>query len=117
MSKQTTRDFILWVSALAGPILWLFSFQAKFSWNTWTCASQTKSGLFVFALIAFMLTAGAGVLAWREFRDLSRQLPRQGGEAFARSRFMAIGGIVFSIGFCLVILAQTIPDLILEACQ
>jgi hypothetical protein len=117
MTKQKARDLILWVTMLAGPAFWLCSFQAKFSFNTWTCASQTKSPLFLFALTAFVLTAGAGLLGWRQWRALDKTLPEESGDPTARSRFMAIGAMTFSVGFGLVILAQMIPDLILDPCQ
>jgi 4-hydroxybenzoate polyprenyltransferase len=117
MTKEKVRDLILWITVFAGPVFWLFSFQAKFSFNTWTCASQTKLPLFLFALIAFVLTAGAGLLAWRQWRALDKQSPPERGDLLARSRFMAVGAIAFSVGFCLVILAQTIPDMIIGPCQ
>ena len=117
MTKEKTRDLILWLTVLAGPIFWLCSFQAKFSWNTWSCASQTKSPLLLFALIAFLLTAGAGLAAWRVWRTLEKRPLDESADPLARSRFMAIGAMTFSVGFCLVILAQAIPDLILDPCQ
>jgi hypothetical protein len=117
MTKEKSRDLILWLTVFAGPVFWLCSFQAKFSWNTWTCAEQTKSPLLLFALIAFVLTAGAGLLAWRQWRAVGDQAPGEGGNSVARSRFMAVGAMTFSAGFCLVIFSQTIPDLILNPCQ
>ena len=117
MAKETIRDLILWISVLAGPAFWLLSFQAKFSWTQWACASQTKAGLFVFAFIALVLTAGAGIMAWRQWKQLGAQPTGEAGSALARSRFMALGGMAFSIGFFLVIVAQTVPDVILEVCQ
>jgi hypothetical protein len=117
MTKQTTRDLLLWIGVLAGPMLWLFSFEAKLYWNTWTCASQTKVALFLVALVAFLLTAGAGLLAWRQWNELGKQSPGEAGNALERSRLMALGGLVFSAGFCMVIVAQAIPDMLLEVCQ
>ncbi len=117
MTAEAKRDLILWTVVLAGPVLWLSSFQAKFSWTPWACASQTKSVLLLFALLALLLTAGAGLLAWRQWKRLGSHTGGEGGDAQTRSRFMALGGLVFSAGFSLVILAQAIPDLILGVCQ
>jgi hypothetical protein len=110
VTKQTTRDLLLWIVLLAGPILWLLSFEGKLAWNPWACASQAKTGLFLFTVLAFLLTAAAGFLAWRQWKALDEP-------STARSRFMALGGVVFGAGFCLVIVAQVIPDLFLEVCQ
>jgi hypothetical protein len=117
MTKQSTRDLILWCSVLAGPIFWLVSFQAKFSWVPIACASQTNMTLLLFSVLAFICTAGAGLLAWRQWRGLGKQQPGESSDMRSRSRFMALGGVFFSAGFCVVILAQTIPDLILGSCQ
>jgi hypothetical protein len=117
MTRQRVRDLLLWIGVLAGPVLWLFSFEAKLYWNTWTCASQTKAAPFLIALVAFLLTAGAGLVAWRLWKELGKQAPGDGGDTLARSRLMALGGLVFSAGFCLVIVAQAIPDMLLEVCQ
>ncbi len=117
MSSEAKRDLILWCSVLAGPVFWLCSFQAKFSWNTWSCSTGTKVPLLLFSLLAVALTASAGILAWRQWKELGEQQPGEGGDVTARSRFMALGGLVFSAGFCMVILAQSIPDWILGACQ
>lgn len=116
MSSALKRDVMLWASVLAGPVFWLCSFQAKFSFVPWACASQNKGILFLPTLIAILLTAGAGVLAWRQWKELGETISEE-GNPLARSRFMALGGMVFSAGFALVILAQAVPDAILEACQ
>ena len=117
MAKQAARNLLLWSAVLAGPILWLLSFQAKFSWNPWACASQAKLILFFISLAAFWLTASAGFLAWRQWYALGHQPPADAGATLARSRFMALGGMAFSAGFCIVIVAQVIPDLLFEVCQ
>ena len=117
MTKQVTRDLLLWIGVLAGPVFWLFSFQAKFSWVPLACAAQSKLVLLLFSLSALTLTASAGFLSWRQWKELGNQHPGEAGDTLARSRFMALGGMVFGLGFCVVILAQAIPDLILGVCQ
>lgn len=117
MTREKTRDLILWLTVFAGPVFWLVSFQAKLSWNTWTCAEQTNMPLFLFALTAFLLTAGAGLLASRQWHSLGANTPSDGGDPPTRARFMALGAVIFSIGFCLIIIAQAIPDLIIDPCQ
>ncbi len=111
------REFALWTGVLAGPILWLFSFQAKFAWAPWACTFQTKLALYLVAFVAVALTAGSGVLAWSQWKELGGSSDIHGEGALPRSRFMALAGMVFAVGFSLVILAQSIPDLILRACE
>jgi hypothetical protein len=117
MSFQINRDLALWIGVLAGPVFWLCSFEAKFAWAPWACTFQTKLALYLVSLLALLLTAAAGVLAWRQWKELGKESPGEAGGALARSRFMAIGGIVFSASFCMVIVAQAIPELMLGACE
>ena len=117
MDTQVKRNLILWTTLLAGPLFWLVSFQAKYSWLTWTCASQSKLALLVFALIALALTAGAGLLAWREWKVIGVRAPGEAADPVARSRFMALGAVVLNAGFFLTVLSQVIPDLLLGPCQ
>jgi hypothetical protein len=47
------------------------------------------------------------------------EMSDQGGDtlALARGRVMALSGVLLSTMFCIVIIAQAIPNLILGACQ
>ncbi|HEY7209241.1 MAG TPA: hypothetical protein VH477_03140 [Bryobacteraceae bacterium] len=117
MARHLTRDLILWLSLLAGPVLWLISFQAKFAWVPLTCAAQSRFATLLFSILALALTAIAGTVAWRQWRALQNGSPEIAGPGLAASRFLALGAIAFSAGFFLVILAQIVPDVVLEACQ
>ncbi|MBV8708860.1 MAG: hypothetical protein JO182_10170 [Acidobacteriaceae bacterium] len=117
MSFQINRDLALWIGVLAGPVFWLCSFEAKFAWAPWACTFQTKLALYLVSLLALLLTAASGVLAWRQWKELGKDPAGEASGALARSRFMAIGGIVFSVSFCMVIVAQAIPELMLGACE
>jgi len=117
MTEPGTRDRILWMALFAGPLFWLMSFLAKFAWVPKACTSQTNLVLLLFAFVALFLTGIAGVLAWRQWSELGKQEAGEGGDSLTRSRFMAVGAIVFSVSFGGVIIAQTVPDLILRVCQ
>jgi hypothetical protein len=112
-----TRDFALWTGILAGPIVWLVSFEATFALAPWACLFQTKLALYVVRILALALAAGSGVLAWRQWSELGREQPGEGGGALPRSRIMALGGVLLSSLFFIVILAQAIPELVLGACE
>ncbi|HLH02557.1 MAG TPA: hypothetical protein VKX25_07295 [Bryobacteraceae bacterium] len=116
-AQSTTRNLILWITLLAGPVLWLISFQAKFAWAPITCSTQSKFAILLFSALAFALSAIAGLLAWRTWRSVGSEVPGQSANPIDRTRFMALGAVALSAGFCIVIVAQAIPDLILEACQ
>ncbi len=112
-----TRDFALWTGVLAGPIIWLLSFEANFALAPWACVIQGKAALYAVSIIALLLCAGSGLLAWREWSQLGKEWPDDAEAAISRTRIMAVGGVLMSTMFFLVILAQAIPEVILKACD
>jgi hypothetical protein len=112
-----TRNLALWTGVLAGPVVWLLSFQANFTLAPWACEFNTKIALFLVTIAALILVSGSGWLAWREWTALGRIAPDEADGAVGRSRIMALGGVLLSAMFFLVILAQSIPELILGACE
>lgn len=111
------RDLALWTGVLAGPVNWAMIFTAKFFLAPWICAFHWKPAAYVLSVLALALTAGAGLLAWSQWQQVGREYPGQGGGAVARSRAMAFGGVVLSSMFFLVLIAITLPELLLEGCE
>ena len=60
---------------------------------------------------------GFAMLSWREWKALGEHGPTSEGGAFARGTFMAIGGLALSLACFVIVLAQTIPQLVLGACE
>jgi hypothetical protein len=112
-----TRDLALWTGILAGPIVWLISFEANYALNPWACIFETKLALYIVSLVALIISAASGLLAWRQWKELGAEWPGEAGGTLARSRIMAISGVLLSAMFSLVIVAQAIPEIFLEACQ
>lgn len=111
------RDIALWTGVLAGPIVWLCSFEANYALAPWACIFQAKLALYLISIAALVLCGASGMLAWRQWNELGREWPGGGGGALPRSRIMAIGGVLMSAMFFLVVLAQAIPEVVLESCQ
>lgn len=101
------RNLALWTGLLAGPIVWFFSLEAKFALAPWVCAFGWKPAAYAVSLAAFAITAGAGVIAWRQWQHVE-------GE---RAQAMALGGVMLSAGFLVVLVAQALPELILAGCE
>lgn len=112
-----SRDAALWTSILAGPVVWLLSFVANFALAPWACVFQAKVALYFVSLLALGLAAASGMLGWRQWSALGKELAGDGEGALPRSRVMAISGILLSAMFSLVIVAQAIPELVLGACE
>ena len=111
------RDVALWTGIFAGPVVWLLSFEANFALAPWACEFQNKLALFIVTVLALILVASAGLLAWREWKAVGKTWPGGAGGTLAREQIMAGSGILVSAMFFLVIVAQAIPNLILGACD
>ena len=110
------RDFLLWLTILAGPAAWFLNMEASFALVPLVC--QWHSGFVpgLTAAIALAIVAASGLLARYEWQ----RLEVHSGDpqpAEPRPRAMALGGMLLSGLFFVVILAQTIPTLELELCQ
>ncbi len=111
------RDGMLWAAVLIPPTVWFLSFGARFVLAPWACAWNSKAALFGVAIAAFLLAALPGILAWDQWDKLGRQWAGEAAGAEPRWRVLATAAIVISAVSCLLIVAQTIADGVLGACQ
>jgi hypothetical protein len=114
---DSRRDLVLWATDLGPPIIWLFSFQANFTLAPWACIFQVKAWLYFVSVLAVVLELGIATVAWSQWKALGAELPGQGAGSLPRARMMALAGMVFGVGFAMVVIAQAIPELVLGACQ
>ena len=110
------HELALWTGFLAGPLVWMLSFGARWSLSGWVCAFQWKPALFVIAIVSVILVAASGMLSWSEWQRVGREMPGDGGGAIPRARLMAIFGVVLSVLSILLIASQAIPEIMLGAC-
>lgn len=112
------RNVMLWTAFFAGPLIWLLSFGARWSLSGWVCAFQHwKPALFVIALVSVAIVAGSGMVAWTEWQRVGRELPGETGGAIPGSRFLALSGLVLCVFSIVLIVAQTIPEVVLGVCE
>jgi hypothetical protein len=111
------RDTLLWIAIFAGPVIWMISFAARFSLTPWVCSKQWKPGLYLITILAVVIAVGSAGLAWAEWKQLGEEWPGQQGTSLARSRMMAISGVLLSSLSALLILSQGLADIVLGACE
>ena len=114
---MSRRDLILWLSIFIGPIVWFWTMETNFALAPELCHSNTKSVAYLVSAIGLLLTGGGTMTAWTLWKRLGHEFPGDWGGEVARSRFMAIGGAALGTASFLVILAQTIPQIILKGCE
>ena len=133
-NEQTRRDALgLWTGILTGPILWFTHQQLCFTVVPWACDHGGVFWLHAATLLCLAGTAIAGLAAsdYRRREDTSSTEAERRAESIEseqaagfyrtagehRVRFMAVLGVFSSLFFALMIIAQGIPNFIIDPCQ
>ncbi len=111
--NETLRGWMLWMPWLLAPLAWATHETLSYILVWWVCDTGGYWALHLTSLIAFAVAAAAGGLAWRNLNRAGG--PRRDAEA-ARSRFVSIGGATIAAISLLGILAEAIPNWVLDAC-
>jgi len=107
---------LLWIGGLAGPLAWFLHQQVSYGLATLNCAATATLVLHAMTAVALLIAlAGAGI-AWMSWRRTGGEWPARSDGTVARSRFMALGGLLLSALFFLVIVAQGLPNFFLSPC-
>jgi hypothetical protein len=124
LSAETTADFkngagaaLLWACVLAGPLAALAQLQADYALVLWVCGSGQGWTLHAVSLLALLVCALAGALAWRNWRRAGARWEDDGAGALPRSRFMSVVGMLVSAHSALVVIAQWVAVFIYSPCQ
>ena len=104
------RTLVLWLVLLAGPTIWFINLEASFAVAGWVCQWQSRLVLALLSVASLLIVAASGLLAWRQWRDVD-------GAVGSHPRALATGGAVLSALSFIVIVAQTIPTVLLDGCQ
>lgn len=115
--KRGAGAFELWACMLAGPLAALMQLQANYALVLWVCGSGQAWALHLVSLLALLVAAGAGLLAWRNWRRVGARWEDDGAGVLPRSRFMSAVGMLVSAHSALVVIAQWIAVFIFSACQ
>jgi hypothetical protein len=101
------QDVLLWLGMMTGPIAYAITLLVSYAIVSVTASDERgqRTMVLIVSALALLATAIAGVLAARLRPDTDRK------------RFMARGGVAMSIFFGAVIVAHTIPALILRMGQ
>jgi hypothetical protein len=108
----------LWFGLLAGPIAWIIHLQTSYSLVIWVCKSGHEMALHILSLCCLLLAIGGALVAWAQFNacELTPAARSRDEGLIARSRFMALMGMMNSVLFALIIIAQGIPSFIISPC-
>lgn len=115
----------LWTLLLVPPLMWGLHLQVSYSIHTSACDAQNKLMLFLVSFIAFVVLVINGWIAWSslvlappEASDHGAGGPEESEPRWqGRTRFMLLVALINSIFFAVVVIGQTIPMIVLRACD
>jgi hypothetical protein len=106
-----------WAGVLGAPAIWGAQQEAMYALTQWVCLSGNYAVLVVITIACLIGAAVCGFVSWRTWRRSGGESPDDtDGGAIARSRFLGALGVITSVMFFLLILAQGIPTFFFDAC-
>ena len=111
---RTTR---LWYGFLAGVLAWKLQLMVNYALVPYACWQRLTVLVHVASTATFLLAVSGAVIAWGSWVRAGRGYEMEAGGVHARSRFLAIAGLVLSGYFALLILGQWLPNLLLGPCD
>jgi hypothetical protein len=115
--RESRGILALCFAVLAGPLAWALGLNVGYALVLPACARGAVLPLHLVSVATLLLAAAGGLVAWREWRRIGGGTPDEAGGTIARSRFMAVLGLLASAFFSLVIVAQWIASLTLDPCM
>jgi uncharacterized membrane protein YhaH (DUF805 family) len=116
-NRPERHDVLLWIPVLAGPVAWALTQQVSFMLAPTACWSRSHFLLFMPPLCTLLLLAAAAAFAHNRWKREPAGSTEKGGLRASRSRFMAQFGFWSCVGFAVVIVANTVPNVILKVCD
>jgi hypothetical protein len=122
MNDQTARppsaaDGAAWTGLFSGPLAWFASQQASYALVPWACHGGMLIAIHLINLVALLLVAVAGAMAWREWRRTGREASDELAPPVGRARFLALMGLLLCCLFACVIAAQALGAFFFGPCQ
>jgi TRAP-type C4-dicarboxylate transport system permease small subunit len=115
--SPSAADGALWTGLFSGPLAWFASQQASYALVPWACHNGTLVAIHLVNLVALLLVAVGGAIAWRQWRRTGRQVSDELGPPLGRARFLALMGVALCCLFAGVILAQALGAFFYGPCQ
>jgi hypothetical protein len=124
MTTEAKRDFSekggqfwLWLGFLLPPIAWAVQLQTVYLLSEYGCGSGNFLPNHIASAGALILSVCGGLVSWRNWMKAGGEWKSEKAEPLARSRFMAILGVLSGALFTLIIFAQWLPTLLGVPCD
>lgn len=112
---KSGRTGTLLFAVLGGPLAWAVQFQVLTAAVPGLCAGRFQPVPWVATVLALLVSGSALAVALRVRRRIHASITEGEGE-LGWERLLAVGGIVASAFFSIVIVVQAVPLLMLDPC-
>jgi hypothetical protein len=110
------RDHVmLWFAFLGPPVAWIVHIGARYPLVPTACSHDFPLLLHFVTIATLAATVGSGIAAGVLYRRSQRAASTK-ERAVVRLRYMAVGGLLLSVLFSTVILAELVPALMQDPC-
>jgi hypothetical protein len=106
----------LWFGVLAGPVAWALDEGISYAIAQHACSTGAFYELHIISAFCLILAAAGFFAARSQFAHVQGAYD-EGGSARDRSWFLARFGMASSLGFALVIIALSVPKIVLSPCD
>lgn len=112
-----TPTRLLAAAIFLGPIAMLGDLQIAYMLVEPMCEAGTNLPLHAVHAATFLVALGGGLCGWIAWKRVGTGRPHSDAGRIARSRFLALVGMLMSALFAAVILGQWMTDFVLSPCQ
>jgi hypothetical protein len=112
-----TSPRTIWLVVVAPALICAAEQQANYVLVRQACSVQRNMMLYVVDAVALILILSVGLIAFVNWRRAGAEWPGESADVMTRNRFISAIGILGSVIFFLVTLAQSIATVYFNPCQ
>lgn len=115
---STWGEIVLWTGMLGAPTLWLIQFQFNYSLVPWSCRTNNLPILYSTSILFFLLALTCAGISFWNWRRIGLNWPKTEDEGIrARTRLMAVLGLLMGFLFAGIIGAQSMAYFFFSPCE
>ena len=107
----------VWWTMFSGPFAWACDLGFSYVLEQHTCSTGHHYVLHVITVVCALIALSGFAAGWAAYHSLPREATDEGVRPMDRTHFQIIFGIVFSLAFTVVIVAEAVPRWIMSPCQ
>lgn len=115
--SEKRGQFWLWLGFLLPPLAWAAQLQIVYLLSEAGCGSGNFLPNHIVSGAALIFSVCGGLVSWHNWVKAGGEWKSEAAEPLARSRFMAILGVLTGALFTLVIFAQWLPTILGVPCD